>query len=141
MVLLHTLKILKTVNSTHVRASLTQSTLKRLHGGTNGRLQLDDIQPIIQRFVVDNDLHVKRVLIQNPLNGCTQTVMYKHTSKYARFEILTAVLLTSCLLECNALSLGLPDPGSEGVITFLNVRNHSTDDTVSHLRRSGSSKY
>ena len=67
------------VNITNVRASLTQSTLKRLHGSANCRLQLNDIQPIIQRFVVDNDLHVKRVLIQNLLDGCTNDGMNINT--------------------------------------------------------------
>ena len=75
------------MNIIKICASLTQSTLKRLHGSTNSRLQLNYVQPIIQRLVVDNDLHVKRVLIQNALDGCRHDGMNINTVTYNQRKV------------------------------------------------------
>lgn len=54
--------------SRHIDAD---TTLEAFHRRTDGRFQLNHAQPVIERFVVDDRLHVERLVGQHTIDGCS----------------------------------------------------------------------
>ena len=44
--------------------------LEALHGGAHGRLELDDVDAVVERLGIHDHLHVHRAVLQDALDGC-----------------------------------------------------------------------
>ena len=74
----------------NVEQSVTDGSFETFHGGADGSLQLDDIDAVVQRLRIDDDLHVERLVLDDSLDRTQlhpQIVGVEELERLDRFEI------------------------------------------------------